>query len=224
VPLFIVNWCLAVAANGQQYSCSESDIAALVQAGQIHAQTLMWREGLKEWIPAGSALPDVFRTAPSAAATQSMNPRAPQTATRPPSGAIAPGGQRPEANVVRFVSQPLMMRKGWIKFFGVISILYGILTLIPLGWMLIWAGVSVLKGIGGVDAAQRSGDPKALAQANDAFGRAFVLQAVTWLISVVVAVVAILLFGAAVVAGLREDSNPSPSGETQMESPQRGTP
>ena len=215
---------LFVAANGQQYSCSESDIAALVQAGQIHAQTLMWREGLKEWIPAGSALPGRFQNGTQRRRHSIDESARNAAATRPPSGAIAPGGQRPEANVVRFVSQPLMMRKGWIKFFGVISILSGILTLIPLGWMLIWAGVSVLKGIGGVDAAQRSGDPKALAQANDAFGRAFVLQAVTWLISVVVAVVAILLFGAAVVAGLREDSNPSPSGETQMESPQRGTP
>jgi hypothetical protein len=228
---------LFVAANGQQFSCNESDVPALVQAGQIHSQTLMWREGLSEWVPAGTALPGAFGTSPAAAATQPMDPRpaaqtavqtAAQTATQravqPTSRPMAPAADRSDANVVRYVTQPLMRRKGWIKFFGVTSIIYGVLSLLPLGWMMIWAGLSVMRGIGAVETAQRGGDPRVLAQANDAFGRGFVIMAVMWLISLVFMVVVLLIFGAALVAMVRDISTAPGGGGTPMEFPQPPAP
>jgi hypothetical protein len=62
---------LFVSSSGQQFTAHEPDVPALVQSGQISAQTLMWREGMSEWMPAASVFPALFMSS-AAAVTQPM--------------------------------------------------------------------------------------------------------------------------------------------------------
>lgn len=188
---------------------------ALVQSGQISAQTLMWRDGMPQWMPAASVFPLIFSA--STATTQplvagSPSPAGSETATMAPTAA-APAG-RPAAGAaldaaVRRFAAPLFERKGWIKFLGVMLIINGVFALpaLLLGLLLIFSGVALFKMAGNLERAHASGDAAALEEASRNAAKsvlfAGIYMAIGLVMTALIFAVMALGFGAAIFSGVQ---------------------
>ena len=194
---------LFVASSGQQFTAGEEDVPALIRSGQIAAHTLMWREGMTQWMPAASLFPSLFA---ALAATQPLV-AAPAVAGGPPSG--APSSRMNEAAVRRLVA-PLFERRRWIRLVGVMSIIGGVATLpaLLLGLLLIFAGLAALKLAGQVERAQATGEVARLEEVNRQVAKFFHFQGVLLVVqlAVVAVLAALVLFGvgAALLQGWKE--------------------
>ena len=211
---------LFVAASGQQFSASEPDLPALVQSGQITDQTLMWREGMAQWMPASAVFPTLF--AAGGTITQPMAPAAANPVVSPGVGTVtraagsAGGGAQspPEPAAVRRLVRPLYERKGWMKFLAIMTIIFGVLSALYLiGIILIFAGVALLRAVGHIERSQAVGDPGALEDASKEMGKYFFLQGVfmaVYLALAAIAIVVFLLMGATLLTSLRNAKAHSP--------------
>lgn len=197
---------LFVASSGQQFTAGEEDVPALIRSGQIAAHTLMWREGMTQWMPAASLFPSLFA---ALAATQPLV-AAPAASGGPPSG--APSSRMNEAAVRRLVA-PLFERRRWIRLVGVMSIIGGVATLpaLLLGLLLIFAGLAALKLAGQVERAQATGEVARLEEVNRQVAKFFHFQGVLLVVQLAVAAVlaALVLFGAgaALLEGWKESGD-----------------
>ena len=81
---------------------TEAQLAGIARAGQLNAATLVWREGMEEWLPAGSALPHLF------------NGAAPPPPPPPP--LPRPVGPRPAARRAAAAPQPAERKGGCLKW------------------------------------------------------------------------------------------------------------
>jgi hypothetical protein len=95
--------------------------------------------------------------------------------------------------MVRFLSEPLYSGKGWIKFFGIMNILYGIFAAITLvgivfAWIPIWLGILVNGAANQVEKAYIVGDKYALLEAQKKLRTYFVIQAVLVLAGLIIVV------------------------------------
>lgn len=177
---------LFVSGSGQQFSANEPDVPALVQSGQISAQTLMWREGMPQWMPAASVFPLLFST--SSAVTQPMMGgavAAPAAASSP--APAAPG--RPASPTatsalgeaaIRRLAAPLIERKGWIKLLGIMCIIGGIFSLpaLLIGLLPILAGASLMKMAGHLERVQAGGDFAQLEEVQRTAAKFFFFQGI----------------------------------------------
>ena len=201
---------LFVSASGQQFTANEPDVPALVQSGQIGAQTLMWREGMPQWMPAASVFPLLF--AASSAVTQPMVGGAAAVAAAPaaaaPSAPAASHGRpsSPTATsalgeaAIRRLAAPLIERKGWIKLVGVCSIILGIFSLpaLLIGLLPIFAGVALMKLAGQLERVQASGDFAQLEEAQRNAAKYFFFQGILFALYLAFMVLAI---GLGVIGG-----------------------
>ena len=69
--------------------------------------------------------------------------------------------------LVRQVSEPIYQSAGWLKFLGVLSILYGALTALSIvgilvAWLPVWMGVLLYQVATLADEAHVGGDPEML--------------------------------------------------------------
>lgn len=124
----------------------------------------------------------------------------------PPFGAPLPPPNH--AADIRDLSQPLASGTGWMKLVGIVSIIQGVLMCMTLiyaivGWLPIWMGSLVLKSCSALERAQASGDPAALKEALDKLRTYFVIQGVLILVSIAFVVLVLLIFGAAMIAALK---------------------
>ncbi len=71
-------------ADGSYQKLAESEVAALIDSGELAAATLIWRKGFGEWAPAGQTAPWVERFAQRAAASA---PPSAQASPAPPPAA-----------------------------------------------------------------------------------------------------------------------------------------
>lgn len=229
---------LFVSSSGQQFTVQEPDVPALAQSGQIAAQTLMWREGMPQWMPAISVFPMLFSA--SSAATQ------PMVAGYPPAGGVeaeavppaaatatAPAGRTmPKASsasfseaAVRRLAAPLVERKGWIRLLGVLSIIGGVLALpaLLLGLIPIFAGLALMKMAGHLERAHAGGDFAQLEEAQRNSAKFFFLQglflAIQLAITVVMAVLVLLGSGAAILGGLKQLESRAPGSSSDQSAP-----
>ncbi|MFN0128449.1 MAG: DUF5362 family protein [Verrucomicrobiales bacterium] len=208
---------LFVSSSGQQFTANEPDVPALVQSGQIGAQTLMWREGMPQWMPAASVFPLLF-SGPSAATQPMVTGPAASTDSPALAGAGATAATRSagpaavspasEALVRRLVG-PLFDRKGWIKLLGVMMIIGGILSIpyLGLGLLPLFAGIALMKMAGSIDRAQSSGDVAALEESQRHAARFFFLYgvfiAIALSLSILMMILLLLTSGAAIFSGMK---------------------
>jgi hypothetical protein len=94
-----------------------------------------------------------------------------------------------EANLTKELSLPLYQSKGWMKFLGVMMIIWGVLiTLSTLGigivvaWLPIWLGVLLFQSASSVEQAQATGDKAAMIQSMSKLKLYFVITGVLTLI------------------------------------------
>ena len=104
--------------------------------------------------------------------------------------------QNPQ-DLIRAVSTPMFRTKGWLRFVGVMSIIYGILAVftiwgILIAWLPIWMGVLLFQAAGAVEMAYTTGDQEQLVLSLDKIRLFFVLTGITTLVSVVIAVLAVI--------------------------------
>jgi len=72
-----------------------------------------------------------------------------------------------EKSIIQTVSLPLYEGKGWLKFLGVLLIIYGIITIITIvgavvGWIPLWLGIVLNKAAKSVDSAYVTGNAETL--------------------------------------------------------------
>lgn len=77
-----MNWHI-LDPQGNSMEVTEAQLSGIARAGQITPETLVWRDGMPEWIPAASALPHLFASAPP------PPPPPPRTAPLPPARRVA---------------------------------------------------------------------------------------------------------------------------------------
>lgn len=103
-----------------------------------------------------------------------------------------------EQKVVREVSLPLFSSKGWIKFLGILMIIYGVfvaMTLVGIiiAWLPIWLGVLLNQTANRIEQAQISGDVAAMVKSQNSLNTYFTVYGVLALIGIIGAVIAIIV-------------------------------
>lgn len=93
-------------------------------------------------------------------------------------------------DVVRTLSYPLFSNKGWLKFFGIMNILYGVFAAITVvgiifAWLPIWLGVLVNTAANKVEKAYVVGDHQALLEVQQKLSTYFLINAILILIGLV---------------------------------------
>ncbi|MBZ0242168.1 MAG: DUF5362 domain-containing protein [Bacteroidales bacterium] len=103
-----------------------------------------------------------------------------------------------EEMMVRELMQPLKNATGWIKFLGVLLIVYGIITALTIvglliAWLPIWLGVLLLRASKNTNAAYYQGSKAAVLAALNNVGSFFTVYGVVTLIGIIF-VVALFIF------------------------------
>lgn len=91
------------------------------------------------------------------------------------------------------IALPLYGAKGWLKFLGILFIVYGVMTALSIvglliAWLPIWMGVLLYQTAGALEAAVHAGDEEALMRAMGKLRTYFVIMGVLTLIGLVVTV------------------------------------
>ena len=114
-------WYYARKSEARQGPVSEKEILDLIQRGALTLEDLVWKEGMSDWVAAGS-MPGWFSTAGSPPPSM---PVAAATATTYPNGLL-----------------------GWLTFNGVMNIIFGVFGClscvgIPTGILMLIGGVAL---------------------------------------------------------------------------------
>jgi hypothetical protein len=101
-------------------------------------------------------------------------------------------------NVVREVSIPLFSSKGWIKFLGILMIIYGVFMAftiigIVIAWLPIWLGVLLNQTANRIEQAQITGDITAMVRSQNSLSTYFTVYGVLALIGIIGAIIAVIV-------------------------------
>jgi len=104
-----------------------------------------------------------------------------------------------EENLVKEISCPLFSSKGWIKFLGILMLIYGIFVAISIvgiiiAWLPIWLGVLLIQTSSRIEQAQTQGNKAALIKAQNSLSTYFTVYGVLALIGIIIGVVVIIVF------------------------------
>jgi hypothetical protein len=108
-----------------------------------------------------------------------------------------PPTRSPAEDLVKQLSLTVSGSAGWMKFLGVLLILYGILLIFTLVgilicWLPIWLGVILFKAAGDAETASR-GAPQRLLDFIQKINRFFLIEGILALIGLIVFLVALFL-------------------------------
>lgn len=110
-----------------------------------------------------------------------------------------------EKDLIKELSFPLFKAKGWLKLVGVMSIIYGVLTIfsvvgIIICWLPIWMGVLLFKAGNKIEEARAMGDKYQLLESLDKLKTYFVITGVLTLIGIIVFVIALAVGGGTITS------------------------
>jgi hypothetical protein len=99
------------------------------------------------------------------------------------------------------------LSKGWLKFLGVMSIIWGSLSAITvvglvIAWLPIWQGILLFKAATAAENAQITGDKGQLMLSLQQFKTFFMIMGITIIVSIGLAVIFGVLFMGAIIAAL----------------------
>lgn len=111
----------------------------------------------------------------------------------------------PDAPVVKELSKPLFEAKGWMKFLGVILIIYGALVAcsiigIIFAWLPIWLGILLFSAGSKIDAAYQAGSKADLVVSLGKLKTFFTIYGIMAIIGIALTVIMLLVWGAAISA------------------------
>ncbi len=121
--------------------------------------------------------------------------------TGPPS---SPGMLR-----VQDAARPLFEAKGWMKLLAVLSIVGGALYALSIvgiivAWLPIWIGVLLWKAAAAVENAHATGSAEEFLTSQAKLKTLFTIYGVVTLVGLILAVIAILVVGGAIITGVRQ--------------------
>jgi len=121
--------------------------------------------------------------------------------------------QNTEEQIVRDVSLPMFSSKGWIKFLGIIMLIYGIFAAISIvgiliAWLPIWIGVLLLQSSSRIEHAHLSGSKESLIRAQKSLSTYFTVYGVLALIGIIISVVFTIVFFATGMFAQLQDFTP----------------
>mgnify|MGYP006287007767 CR=1 FL=1 len=110
-----------------------------------------------------------------------------------------------EKDLIKELSFPLFKAKGWLKLVGVMSIIYGVITIfsvvgIIICWLPIWMGVLLFKAGNKIEEARAMGDKYQLLESLDKLKTYFVITGVLTLIGIIVFVIALAVGGGTITS------------------------
>ncbi|MFZ0492775.1 MAG: DUF5362 domain-containing protein [Acidimicrobiia bacterium] len=125
-----------------------------------------------------------------------------------PEGFGPPPNAPTESIPVRQAARPLYESKTWMKLLGVISIVSGVLGVISIfgivfAWLPIWLGVLLWQSGKAVEAAHETGDAARFLESQGKLKTYFLITGIASLIGIILMVIAILFFGTAWLAFVR---------------------
>ncbi len=112
-----------------------------------------------------------------------------------------------EENLIREVCYPLYKGKGWLKFYGIVTIIAGILSALSIvgilyAWLPIWLGVLINGAANKMDTAYNTGNKQAFLDAQQKLTTFFVINSVLILISFIFIILFFVAFWAGEFSGL----------------------
>ena len=136
----------------------EDQIAGLVQTGVIRSNTMIWREGLPQWVACSEVKPELFAQ-PQLQGTRQAMPVVGAAATvrqaaatgqypaqvQPVAGRAHPGTAQMhhgDPNVVREAAIVFARGAGWMKLLGVLALLGGAVLILGVLFALVAGGLS----------------------------------------------------------------------------------
>ena len=107
----------------------------------------------------------------------------------------------------RMLRYNLKGMKGWLKFLGVMTLIYGIgtaLTLIGIviAWLPIWMGVLLIQAASKADYYANYGDTRSIAEFTGKIKTYFVIQGILILITLIGMIVSLMVFGIGMFAAI----------------------
>jgi len=107
-----------------------------------------------------------------------------------------------EKDLIKQISSPIFMAKGWLKLLGIMSIIGGVLSALTIigiliCWLPIWMGVLLFKAGNAIEEAQYSGNRERLEFSLGQLKTYFTINGVLTLIGLIL--VAISFLGAAYI-------------------------
>jgi hypothetical protein len=111
----------------------------------------------------------------------------------------------PESALIKEIAQPIFEAKGWMKFLGVLMIIYGVLTActiigIIFAWLPIWLGVILFQAGSKIDGAYHAGNKAELLASLGKLKTFFLIYGILALIGLALTVIMMLVWGAAISA------------------------
>ncbi len=171
--------------NQRQVEAREHQLHDLRDRGVINDETLVWNDSLPQWTPVRKALPentkptgdDVVLSEPVNSLAQPPNPAA--------SGA---------SSDIRVFASILAQNAGWIRFLGILSIIYGVVLCLSLigaviGWIPIWIGKMLMNAASSAQDAQSTGSRYEMTVALEKISKYLKTTAVLTLIGILVGLV-----------------------------------
>ena len=100
-----------------------------------------------------------------------------------------------QSTMIKEISSPLHESKGWMKFLGILSIIYGVflaLTLvgIVIAWLPIWLGILIYNAATAIENAHVTGDKFAFLRSMNQLKTYFIINGVLALIGIIFTVIA----------------------------------
>ena len=105
-----------------------------------------------------------------------------------------------EAIILSQIQQVCNGMTGWLKFLGIVNIVSGALSVLSLwgiliAWLPIWLGVLLLQAANRITNARFTNNQGDLVQMMDKLRLYFVIQGVLIIVSVVLGIIAVIIFG-----------------------------
>ncbi len=102
--------------------------------------------------------------------------------------------------LVKEITSPLFESKGWMKFLGVMLIIQGVFMVftiigIIIAWLPIWTGVVIYQAASGIEHAELTGEKERLLRAFGKLKLFFILNGVTVIAGLVLALLGGILGG-----------------------------
>jgi hypothetical protein len=110
-----------------------------------------------------------------------------------------------ENQLVKELTNPLFTARGWMRFLGVLTIIYGAISALTIvgilvAWIPIWVGVLLLKAAGDMEMARLNGDKERFLSGLNQIKTLFMLSGIILLIELLIGVIAILIWGTAMMS------------------------
>lgn len=135
----------------EQVPVQEEHVAGLVQTGVIRSNTLIWHEGMEQWVACSEIKPELFArrhvvpvvgaaaTARQTAALHSQSvPAAVHTGAAPVAAAAAT--QLGDGQAVREASAAIATSAGWMKFLGISLLIFGVAHVLSALFVVVMGG------------------------------------------------------------------------------------